>query len=94
MKISVTDEKKTVEDQHRQLEEQIADFQKRKIEYLNKDKDKGYHTLTLGKFGKSKKWLNPPEWFWKCQIQLLLLTMAIPVVEFSKLEMFLAKNQL
>jgi len=55
MKISVTDEKKGVEDQHRQLEEQIADFQKRKIEYLNKDKDKGYHTLTLGKFGKSKK---------------------------------------
>jgi hypothetical protein len=55
MKISVTDEKKTVEDQHRQLEEQIADFQRRKIEYLNKDKDKGYHTLTLGKFGKSKK---------------------------------------
>ena len=60
MKISVTDEKKTVEDQHRQLEEQIADFQKRKIEYLNKDKDKGYHTLTLGKFGKSKKWFNSP----------------------------------
>jgi len=55
MKISVSDEKKTVEDQRRLLEEQIADFQRRKVQYLDKDKDKGHHTLTLGKLGKKNK---------------------------------------
>jgi hypothetical protein len=55
MKISVSDEKKTVEDQRRLLDEQIADFQRRKVQYLDKDKDKGHHTLTLGKLGKKNK---------------------------------------
>ena len=55
MKISVSDEKKTVEDQRRLLEEQIADFQRRKVQYLDKDKDKGHHTLTLGKLCKKNK---------------------------------------
>ena len=38
MKISVSDEKKLVEDQRRQLEEQIADFQRRKAQYEVKKK--------------------------------------------------------
>ena len=55
MKISVSDEKKTVEEQRRQLEDQIADFQRRKVQYENDKMDKGHHTLTLGKLGKKNK---------------------------------------
>merc|ERR1711971_572348 len=55
MKISVSDERRQLKNQRRLLEEQIADFQRRKVQYLDKDKDKGHHTLTLGKLGKKNK---------------------------------------
>ena len=54
MKISVSDEKKLVEESRRQLEEQIADFQRRKAQYEADKMNSGHHTLTLGKLGKKK----------------------------------------
>merc|ERR1719323_2587583 len=48
------DEKKMVEEQRRQLEEQIADFQRRKTQYETDKMSSGHHTLTLGKLGKEQ----------------------------------------
>jgi len=54
MKIGISEEKKQVEEQRRILEDQIADFQRRKIQY-EQEKQGGHHTLgTLGKIGKKK----------------------------------------
>merc|ERR1712029_1117499 len=54
MKIGISEEKKQVDEQRRILEDQIADFQRRKIQY-EQDKNSGHHTLgTLGKIGKKK----------------------------------------
>jgi septin 6/8/11 len=54
MKISVSDEKKRVEDQRRILEENIQDFQRRKAQFAQDKMNAGHHTLTLGKLGKKK----------------------------------------
>ena len=54
MKISVSEEKKKVDDQRRELEEQIADFHRRKTQYEAEKMNSGHHTLTLGKLGKKK----------------------------------------
>ena len=55
MKISVADEKKRVEEQRRILEDNIADFHRRKTMYEAEQMNAGSsHTLTLGKFGKKK----------------------------------------
>ena len=54
MKISVSEEKKRVEEQRRVLEENMADFQRRKVQYENDKVSSGHHTLTLGKLGKKK----------------------------------------
>merc|ERR1712029_1111501 len=54
MKIGISEEKKQVDEQRRILEDQIADFQRKKIQY-EQDKNSGHHTLgTLGKIGKKK----------------------------------------
>merc|ERR1711962_1443722 len=54
MKIAISEEKKQVDEQRRILEDQIADFQRRKLLY-EQDKTAGHHTLgTLGKLGKKK----------------------------------------
>ena len=54
MKIAISEEKKQVDEQRRILEDQIADFQRRKLQY-EQDKTAGHHTLgTLGKLGKKK----------------------------------------
>jgi len=55
MKQNVTEDKKRVEDQRRMLEEEIADFHRRKAQYEAEKMNSGHHTLTLGKLGK-KKW--------------------------------------
>lgn len=55
MKSSVNEEKKRVEEQRRLLEENIADFQRRKTQFEAEKMNQGHHTLTLGKFNK-KKW--------------------------------------
>merc|ERR1711988_1589638 len=44
MKIGISEEKKQVDEQRRILEDQIADFQRRKIQY-EQDKNAGHHTL-------------------------------------------------
>ena len=54
MKISVSDEKKRVEEQRRILEENMADFQRRKAQYEAEKMNSGHNTLTLGKLGKKK----------------------------------------
>ncbi len=54
MKISVSEEKKRVEEQRRLLEDQIADFQRRKAQYEAEKNSGGHNTLTLGKLGKKK----------------------------------------
>ena len=55
MKISVSDEKKRVEDQRRLLEENIADFHRRKAQFEAEKMNHGGTLGTLGKLGK-KKW--------------------------------------
>merc|ERR1719513_439034 len=54
LKATVADEKKSVEDQRRALDEEIADFQRRKVQYESDKMSSGHHTLTLGKLGKKK----------------------------------------
>ena len=54
MKMSVSDEKKRVEDQRRALEDAIADFHRRRTQYEAEKMNSGHHTLTLGKLGKKK----------------------------------------
>ena len=54
MKISVSEEKRRVEEQRRLLEENIQDFQRRKAQYEADKMSSGHHTLTLGKLGKKK----------------------------------------
>jgi len=54
MKIAISDEKKQVEEKRRLLEDQIADFQRRKAQYEAEKMNSGHHTLTLGKLGKKK----------------------------------------
>ncbi|TRY73053.1 hypothetical protein TCAL_11749 [Tigriopus californicus] len=54
MKINVSEEKKRVEDQRRILEDNIADFHRRKAQYEAEKANSGHHTLTLGKLGKKK----------------------------------------
>ena len=51
---TVADEKRSVEDQRRALDEEIADFQRRKAQYESDKMSSGHHTLTLGKLGKKK----------------------------------------
>ena len=51
---TVADEKRVVEDQRRNLDEEIADFQRRKAQYESDKMNSGHHTLTLGKLGKKK----------------------------------------
>lgn len=58
MKINVSEEKKRVEEQRRILEDNIADFHRRKAQYEAEKANSGHHTLTLGKLGK-KKWRLP-----------------------------------
>ena len=50
----MADEKRIVEDQRRALDEEIADFQRRKAQYESDKMNSGHHTLTLGKLGKKK----------------------------------------
>ena len=52
---TVADEKRVVEDQRRALDEEIADFQRRKAQYESDKMNSGHHTLTLGKLGKKKQ---------------------------------------
>lgn len=52
--MTVADEKRIVEDQRRALDEEIADFQRRKAQYESDKMSSGHHTLTLGKLGKKK----------------------------------------
>ncbi len=54
MKTSMAEEKKRVEEQRRVLEENVADFQRRKAQYEADKMNSGHHTLTLGKLGKKK----------------------------------------
>ena len=54
MKIAISDEKKQVDEQRRILDDQIADFQRRKAQYEAEKMNSGHHTLTLGKIGKKK----------------------------------------
>jgi len=54
LKVTVADEKRIVEDQRRALDEEIADFQRRKAQYESDKMSSGHHTLTLGKLGKKK----------------------------------------
>merc|ERR1719347_1708166 len=54
LKMTVADEKRVVEDQRRNLDEEIADFQRRKAQYESDKMNSGHHTLTLGKLGKKK----------------------------------------
>jgi hypothetical protein len=54
MKQNVTEDKKRVEEQRRMLEEEIADFHRRKAQYEAEKMNSGHHTLTLGKLGKKK----------------------------------------
>ena len=55
MKIAIADERKQVDEQKRILEDQIADFQRRKAQYEADKMNSGHHTLgTLGKLGKKK----------------------------------------
>lgn len=54
MKINVSEEKKRVEEQRRILEDNIADFHRRKAQYEAEKANSGHHTLTLGKLGKKK----------------------------------------
>ena len=51
---TVAEEKRVVEDQRRALDEEIADFQRRKAQYESDKMNSGHHTLTLGKLGKKK----------------------------------------
>ena len=51
---NVTEDKKRVEDQRRMMEEEIADFHRRKAQYEAEKMNSGHHTLTLGKLGKKK----------------------------------------
>merc|ERR1712241_390065 len=46
------EEKERVEEQRRILEENIADFQRRKAQFEAEKMNSGHHTLTLGKLGK------------------------------------------
>ena len=51
----VADEKRVVEEQRRVLDDEIADFQRRKAQYETDKMSHGHHTLgTLGKLGKKK----------------------------------------
>ena len=43
-----------MEEQRRALDEEIADFQRRKAQYESDKLGSGHHTLTLGKLGKKK----------------------------------------
>merc|ERR1712025_576189 len=54
LKVTVADEKRIVEDQRPALDEEIADFQRRKAQYESDKMNSGHHTLTLGKLGKKK----------------------------------------
>ncbi len=60
MKINVSEERKRVDEQRRMLEENIADFQRRKAQFEAERMGGGggggggHHTLTLGKLGKKK----------------------------------------
>merc|ERR1712025_437411 len=54
LKVTVADEKRIVEEQRRALDEEIADFQRRKAQYESDKMNSGHHTLTLGKLGKKK----------------------------------------
>ena len=54
LQATVADEKRVVEDQRRALDEEIADFQRRKAQYESDKMNSGHHTLTLGKLGKKK----------------------------------------
>ncbi len=54
MKMSVSEERKRVDEQRRLLEENIADFQRRKAQFESDKMSSGHHTLTLGKLGKKK----------------------------------------
>jgi len=54
LKVTVADEKRIVEEQRRALDEEIADFQRRKAQYESDKMGSGHHTLTLGKLGKKK----------------------------------------
>lgn len=51
---TVAEEKRSVEEQRRALDEEIADFQRRKAQYESDKLGSGHHTLTLGKLGKKK----------------------------------------
>lgn len=53
--VTVADEKRIVEEQRRALDEEIADFQRRKAQYESDKMSSGHHTLTLGKLGKKNK---------------------------------------
>ena len=51
----MADEKRVVEEQRRVLDDEIADFQRRKAQYETDKMSHGHHTLgTLGKLGKKK----------------------------------------
>jgi len=49
MKQSVADEKRVVDEQRRALDEEIADFQRRKVQYEADKMNSGHHTLGWGK---------------------------------------------
>lgn len=54
MKISVSDERKRVDEQRRALEDNIAEFNRRRAQYEADKMNSGHNTLTLGKLGKKK----------------------------------------
>jgi len=54
MKLSVAEDKKRVDEQRRVLEENVADFHRRKVQYESDKMNSGHNTLTLGKLGKKK----------------------------------------
>merc|ERR1719357_773830 len=49
MKQTVADEKRVVDEQRRALDEEIADFQRRKVQYETDKMNSGHHTLGWGK---------------------------------------------